>query len=115
MKKSVFLIIGILFIAVYSAQAQSPVVFKYKNNPMYSIHNYKHPDKAALARKYNLTPVVTLDYIQAAPAADNARRNYKVQAAPAQPQVLGGVVPVIPQKKQANSVHSPANYKRQFK
>jgi hypothetical protein len=115
MKNSIYLIALFLLAAVYSAQAQSPVVFKYKNNPTYSIQNYKQPTNIELAKKYNLDNVLTLNYIPEVAASDKASRNYKAQTVGTQKQVSGAVVPVAPKKKQVNSVHSPANYKRQFK
>jgi hypothetical protein len=117
MKTQAFFIGIILLFAVgYSAKAQSPVVFKYKNNPTYSVHNYKQPNHAKLAEKYALEQRVELNYISIAPEMDKNRRNYKLPSSPVQQaQPAGATIPVSKQKKQVNSVQSPANYKRQFK
>ena len=114
MKTPAYLIIIFLLAVVGSANAQSPVVFKYKNNPTYSIHNYKHPAHAELAKKYNLDRIIVLDYIPAVPRIGQLNGNYKRQATSSQQQVSGAIVPT-PKEKQVNGVNSPANYKRQFK
>jgi hypothetical protein len=111
-----FIAVILLFATGYVAKAQSPVVFKYKNNPAYSAYNYKQPNHAKLAEKYALEQRVELNYISIAPQLDINRRNYKVQSLPKQQaQPSGAVIPVSKQKKQVNSAQSPANYKRQFK
>lgn len=114
MKTPVYLIIVFLLTAVGSAHAQSPVVFKYKNNPTYSIHNYKHPAHAELAKRYNLDHTIVLDYIPVIPRVDKTTRNYKIHTGHSQQQVSGGILPTS-KEKQVNGVNSPANYKRQFK
>jgi hypothetical protein len=114
MKIPVYLIIVFLLAAVSSANAQSPVVFKYKNNPTYSIHNYKQPAHAEVAKKYNLERTIVLDYIPVLPQVDKTNRNYKAHAGRSPKQVSGGNLPATPKKKQVNSVFAPGNYKRQF-
>lgn len=113
MKNLTFVLVGILFLAVYTAQAQSPVEFKYKSNPAYSVHNYKQPDKAALARKYNLDGLNTFNYLEVNASNDLTQRNYKAQATSAEPRTTGAVIPVTTRKEPRNSIDSPANYKRQ--
>ncbi len=115
MKTQAFLTIIFLLAMIGSANAQSPVVFKYKNNPTYSIHNYKHPAHAELAKKYNLDRIIVLEYIPAVPRIGQINGNYKRQATHSQQQVSGGIIPTAPAEKQINGVNSPANYKRQFK
>jgi hypothetical protein len=114
--QAIFIGIMLVFAMGYSAKAQSPVVFKYKNNPTYSVHNYKQPNHAKLAEKYALEQRVELNYISIPSEMDKNRRNYKMPSSPVQQvQPAGATVPVTKQKKQVNSVQSPANYKRQFK
>jgi hypothetical protein len=115
MKTPVLMLAGMLLVAVQSAQAQSPVVFKYKANPQYSVHNYKQPDKAALAKKYNLNNLITLEYVESTPADEKARRNYKAPATAPQQAEAGGIVPATAPQKKRNSAQSPANYKRQIR
>jgi hypothetical protein len=113
MKNQALVLVGILFLAVHTAQAQSPVEFKYKSNPAYSVHNYKQPDKAALARKYNLDGLKTFNYVEANAANDLNQRNYKAQAASTEPRTTGAIIPTTTRKEPRNSIDSPANYKRQ--
>jgi hypothetical protein len=42
------------------------------NDPTYSVHNYKHPNKAAYAKKYNLD---NSTFLETSPVASN--NNYK--------------------------------------
>ncbi len=108
--QAIFIGIISLFAVGYSAKAQSPAVFKYKNNPAYSVHNYKQPNHAGLAEKYALEQKVELNYINIAPQIDKNRRNYKVQSSPVQQaQPAGAVVSTVKQKKQVNSSRSPAH------
>ncbi|MES2734057.1 MAG: hypothetical protein V4714_20080 [Bacteroidota bacterium] len=114
MKKLAYLLTGILFITVYTAHAQSPKSFKFKSNPAYSVHNYKQPDKAALAKKYNLERLQTFTYVEATPAAEVVNRNYKAQAATTNVSpASGAVIPTSTRKQSRNGLDSPANYKRQ--
>lgn len=115
MKIQAFIILVFLVLVAHTMKAQSPVVFKYKYDPSYSVHNYKHPNKAALASKYKLDPMVKLEYIKATPVMDKAQRNYKAQGRPIQIQLSGAVIPVTHRKDGVNSMHSPANYKHPFK
>jgi hypothetical protein len=43
-----------------------------KNDPTYSVNNYKHPNKAALARKLDLDKVTKFEIIKV-----NVNNNYK--------------------------------------
>jgi hypothetical protein len=115
MKFQAVILVFFLVLVTHSMQAQSPVVFKYKYDPSYSVHNYKHPNKAALASKYKLDPAITFKYIKVTPIADNAQRNYKNQGVRIQRQLSGAVIPVTPYKEKFNSMDSPANYKHPFR
>ncbi len=111
-----FIAIILLFAAGHSVKAQSPVVFKYKNNPAYSVHNYKQPNFAKMAEKYMLHQRVELKYITIAPEIDMSRRNYKVQSpSMGQTGLSGAMLPTFKQENHINSAQSPANYKRHFK
>ena len=113
MKNLTLILVGVLLVALHTAQAQSPVEFKHRSNPAYSVHNYKQPDKAALARKYNLDGLKTFTYVEAKATNDLAQRNYKAQAISSEPITTGAVIPTTAQKEPRNSIDSPANYKRQ--
>jgi hypothetical protein len=115
MKIQAYIILFFLALTAHTMQAQSPVVFKYKYDPSYSVHNYKHPNKAALAKKHELDPLITLEYNRPTVVLDKAHRNYKVQRGPIQRQPSGAAIPVTPQKERVNSMNSPANYKHPFK
>ena len=117
MKISAFLIIGFLFFAVHTTQAQSPVVFKYKLDNSYSVHNYKQPNKVAIASKYNLDRLNTFTYINPAPVFEVNKWSYKSQNVGNKTRVSdsGAVVPTTKIKKSRNALESPANYKRQFR
>jgi hypothetical protein len=86
--KSVFFLlvsIGLLTMAdrVYG---QDDGARKPLNNPMYSTHNYKHPNLAAAARRWENKPGVAVQQ----PAPGNARiANYKQQMPNAEP--MGGI------------------------
>ena len=111
MKLQAFIVVLFLVFTAHTMQAQSPVVFKYKYDPSYSVHNYKHPNKAAIAKKHQLDPLITIEYSRPRPAMDKVQRNYKAQGAPIQRQPSGAVIPVAPYKEKFNSMNSPANYK----
>ena len=115
MKIVTFILVSILFSTVYTAQAQTPVMFRYKSDPGYSVRNYKHPHKAAIAEKYNLDAPVRIPYIEPVRANDLSLRNYKAphMAANNQPST-GLVVKARNRPSYRHSIDSPANYKRQF-
>ena len=86
MKSVVFLLTGISLLAL-SGQAfsQDDGARKPLNNPMYSTHNYKHPNMAAAARRQeNKTGV----RVQQPGATDPRLANYKNQM-PNQPPTGG--------------------------
>jgi hypothetical protein len=112
MKKPAYILIALLFLAGSTAFAQSPVKFRHKSNPAYSVHNYKQPDKAAVAKQLNLDGTQTFAYVDATPEASQAAHYYKAQAVQSPAPVSGAVVPT--DKKARKGINSPANYKRQF-
>ncbi|QHT70384.1 hypothetical protein GXP67_28870 [Rhodocytophaga rosea] len=117
MKKTALLIVSILFLGAFTAMAQNPVVFKYKVDPGYSTNNYKHPNKAAVANKYNMENHFTgFSYIKPLPVLQVQQWNYKNQDFAPRTGVAfsGAVLPVPPMKHYKNPQQSPANYKHQF-
>src|SRR6187399_1886384 len=78
-----------------------------RRDPSYSVHNYKHPNKAAEAKAEGYDDLQKLDYTD---VKGTTHRNYKAQnQSPAQE---GAVVPQQPVEKAKNSVFSRRNYKR---
>lgn len=105
MKLSPFLLTGIGLLAVAGAlYGQDDGPRKPLNNPMYSTHNYKHPNIAAAARRWENKEGVAVKK----PAPGDAQlANYKTQMPVAQP--VGGIT-IEP----AQSVSLPdRNYKIQ--
>lgn len=92
--------------------AQSPVEGKRPTHPTYSVHNYKHPDKALLARQLNLNPVNVLEHAEASAERGVSPRNYKNQIYTQ--RTLEPSKPVSTDARQQTGIQSPANYKRQF-
>jgi hypothetical protein len=117
MKKTAFLIVSILFLGAFSAMAQNPVVFKYKYDQSYSVHNYKQPHKVAIAEKYNLDNLNTFTYNPLPfPVFQVNRWSYKSQnfGNKARISESGAAVPTTKVKKSRNAIESPGNYKSQF-
>ena len=108
---SIFLSI-ILFLLFHASMAQSPVEGKRPTHPTYSVHNYKHPDKALLARQFNLNPVNVVEYTEAPANSGVAPLNYKNQIRTQ--RTLEPSKPVSTHAKPQTGMQSPANYKRQF-
>jgi hypothetical protein len=118
MKKSALLIVGILFLGAFTAMAQNPVVFKYKLDQSYSVHNYKQPHKVAIAKKYNLDNLNTFTYNNPLPLPvfQVNKWSYKSQnfGNKVKTSESGAAVPTTKVKKSRNALESPANYKSQF-
>jgi hypothetical protein len=108
---SIFLSI-ILFLAFQASMAQSPIKFRHQADPTYSVHNYKHPDKALLARQLNLNPVNVVEYTAGTAERGVSPRNYKNQIQTQ--RTLEPSKPVSTDARQPTGIQSPANYKRQF-
>lgn len=86
MKSLTFLLAGALLGAMTSQTYAQDVGSKPLNNPMYSTHNYKHPNMAAAARlSENKTGVA----VQQPTPTDARMANYKNQMPNRQP--AGGV------------------------
>lgn len=92
--------------------AQSPLEVKRPTDPTYSVHNYKHPDKALLARQLNLNPVNVPEYTEATADRGVSPLNYKNQIRTQ--RTLAPSKPISTNAQQQNGIESPANYKRQF-
>lgn len=87
MKSAIFLLVGISLCAMTEqAFSQDNPQRKPLNNPLYSTHNYKHPNAAAAARRWENKSGVAVQQ----PAPRNARiANYKQQMPNAEP--MGGI------------------------
>jgi hypothetical protein len=87
MKSVTFLLVGIAILAI-SGQAfsQDDGQRKPVNNPMYSTGNYKHPNMAAAARRWDSKPGVA---VKTTTPADGQLANYKRQVPFTQP--IGGI------------------------
>lgn len=115
MKVSLFLVIGMLFLITHTTYAQTPVVFKYKTDPAYSTHNYKHLNKAAVASKYNLDRLTFFTYVPSVPALELQTLNYKNQGINSRMGVTGAILPMPAMKKSQSKLKSPANYKHHIR
>ena len=60
MKTSAIMIIGLIMVTGFHANSQD----KRSSDPSYSAYNYKHPNKAAYARKHNLDKAPIVGEIQ---------------------------------------------------
>ncbi len=87
MKSVTFLLFGISLLAMTgTAFSQDGGQRRPLNNPLYSTHNYKHPNAAAAARRWENKPGVAVQQ----PAPGNERMaNYKNQMPNAEP--VGGI------------------------
>ena len=94
--------------------AQSPVEGKRPTHPTYSVHNYKHPDKALLARQLNLDPVNVVEYTEATTERGVAPLNYKNQIQRQRTPEPSKPVTTHTNAGKQTGIQSPANYKRQF-
>ncbi|GAB4043994.1 hypothetical protein [Spirosoma jeollabukense] len=86
MKSLTFLLAGAILVAITSQTYAQDVGPKPLNNPMYSTHNYKHPNMAAAARRSENKASVA---VQQPTPADARMANYKNQMPNRQP--VGGV------------------------
>ncbi|HEY0109542.1 MAG TPA: hypothetical protein VGB67_07945 [Fibrella sp.] len=103
MKSITTLLIGICLLA-YSVRAKAQDEDKLRKDPTYSTHNYKHPNKAAVARRWEAKEGVPVYK----PLPQDIRlSNYKNQL-PGQPPYGGVMVPHTPNENLANR-----NYKMQ--
>ncbi|MBC7923181.1 MAG: hypothetical protein H7Z75_19045 [Ferruginibacter sp.] len=74
MKTSTIVLVTLL-LAAWRANAQEIAKIRYRYNPAYSIHNYKHPDKADLARKYRIGQMPVIQFVEKFSGSGTA--NYK--------------------------------------
>ena len=89
--KTYISIFALSFLAVLTVSAQDGA--KLRNDVTYSTHNYKHPNKAAVASKWKQNKGVTVN----APDLSNQQvANYK-QPVPGTTPAAGIVVPHTPQ------------------
>jgi hypothetical protein len=84
-----------------------------QNDPSYSVHNYKHPNKAAYAKKHNLDKLNYFEYKNES-KLDNSKRNYKDQRNVGNESTSGAVITTAPVEKNPNGFFSKRNYKHQF-
>ena len=114
--KNILIISAIVFATSYNVFAQD----NHKYDPTYSIHNYKHPNKAKVAKeriKYDTSGT----YVYVAPAEIERNRNYKQQnnlgksySTGVRRAYKGEAIPSKKEPVNQNSVFSNRNYKRQF-
>lgn len=87
MKVSIFLLTGIGLLAISGLlYAQDDGVRRPLNNPMYSTHNYKHPQLASAARKWENKKGIA---VKKPTPGETQLANYKSQMPVAQP--VGGI------------------------
>ena len=65
-------LIAVMSLVTYTGFSQD----KVQNDPSYSAYNYKHPNKAAYAKKHNLDNPATLGQIEVV-QAENYKQSYK--------------------------------------
>lgn len=93
-------------LAVVSTTVSAQV--NYSKDPTYSVHNYKHPNKAAVAKEKNLDRLIHLEYVE---SGNNAPVNYKQQAGKPSPVIQGALIPSGNEVKSTNALANPRNYK----
>jgi hypothetical protein len=86
MKTITFLLCGVALLAITEQAYSQDNQKKPLNNPMYSTQNYKHPNMAAAARRWEKKEGVT---VKAPSPGDAQLANYKTQMPLAQP--VGGI------------------------
>lgn len=111
MKKYTFFLAAFLFLGTTVAFAQ-----KAKNDPTYSVNNYKHANKAAEARRWkqqeNPSPELTRRGALTNETGPQSAANYKAQnRRPATGIVVDA--PEVPQQLVKNPSASSRNYKHQ--
>lgn len=105
-----------LTLLIISQNTQAQASKNGKNNPLNSVHNYKHSGNAAYARENNLDNLQTFEYTKSEEQAGRgkAARNYKHQTGgTTTASAAGANVPVEQPRKASNALDSKANYKRQ--
>lgn len=102
------IILSLLFLNGLNAQD------KKTHDPSYSVHNYKHPNKAKIAKEKNLDDLNYVQYNEPTKENYKARHNYKQQNNKRKSNNEGAIVNTKKVEKNTNSVFSKNNYKRQF-
>jgi hypothetical protein len=72
--KKIFLTFGFAGILAIQSLSQS----KVENDPQYSVYNYKHPNKAAYAKKHNLDNTNSASQIDVVQSDNYKQSNRKV-------------------------------------
>jgi len=88
MKKVTTLLIGLCLLA-YSLPTRAQEEERQRKDHTYSTHNYKHPNKAAAARRWEEKEGVSVETPSRLSRRDNRSANYKTQLPFQQP--VGGV------------------------
>jgi hypothetical protein len=101
--KNIF-VISALLLTLHVTQAQ------HKNDPTYSVHNYKHLNKATEASENGYEELQHFNY---ADVKNTAGANYKAQNIQ-HVTTSSGTLPTTPTEKNVNGIHARGNYKRQF-
>lgn len=102
--KKLIILIAVMYMSIL-VNAQS------KNDPSYSAHNYKHPNKAEYAKEHNLDKNLKLNYERG--DRNLSVQNYKRQDVGAEKQ-SGATVPITKIENNRNGFNSKRNYKSQF-
>ncbi len=114
MKAFAILTAGLLGLATLTASAQT-APSRQASDPAYSRHNYKHPQKAAVAKAEDDQTLSASTFSgmegQVNPVA--TRRNYKVQDRNRKRTDALLILPAKPAARTNNPLTSPDNYKRQ--
>jgi hypothetical protein len=98
---------SLIFIASLMMISMGSYGQKWKNDPSYSIHNYKHPNKAEAAKKTDTARLKEILYVK---ALVPVRDNYKAQNLVfAKKQEMVQVISLTSHGKSINR-----NYKQQF-
>ncbi|MBC7390224.1 MAG: hypothetical protein H7329_13490 [Opitutaceae bacterium] len=113
MKKLMFLVLVCLTWLSYQSYSQST-----QNDPSYSVHNYKHPNKAARAKEIqDSKPVVYLEEIREEDQKESNSLtmdpNYKTMS-PTKSKIKKYRVVAAPCSQPVNTVSNNGNYKQQF-
>jgi hypothetical protein len=113
MKKTLPVCLFFLMSTGVQTWAQPIWKFKFRSNPAYSILNYKHPDRAAMAKKYDLQKPFALHYYEKnSSKVKNRYQNHQINSSACAPSVSKMMILRQRFGKSGNRI-TPAHYKRQ--
>ena len=102
--KTYFAICIVLALFAGTAAAQGPTYY----DPTYSVHNYKNPYKASVAREKNLDNQMHFEYVK---PNKKVSRNYKHQTGNIALKKEGALIPSKTEAQSTNALTNPRNYK----